>query len=59
MEMVAEFLIELIVNPIGGFVRWIFFRKKPLKEYIKDDWEGNLLAVGLIVVVVAISWIVI
>ena len=39
---------------IGGFIRWIVFRKKSLKAYVKDDREGNLATVLLTVALVAI-----
>ena len=47
-------LVELILQPIGGFIRWVVFRKKSLKEYVKDDWEGNLAAFLLTVALVAV-----
>ena len=39
---------------IGGFIRWVVFRKKSLKEYINDDWEGNLAAFLLTVALGAV-----
>ena len=39
---------------IGGFIRWIVFRKKSLKSYVKDDREGNLATFLLTVALVAI-----
>ena len=56
LDIILTVLVELILQPIGGFIRWVVFRKKSLKEYVKDDWEGNLaaflLTVALMVVVV-------
>ena len=56
LDIILTVLVELILQPIGGFVRWVVFRKKSLKEYIKDNWEGNLAAflstVALVAVVV-------
>jgi len=57
-DIILTVLVELILQPIGGFIRWVVFRKKSLKEYVKDDWEGNLaaflLTVALVAVVVAL-----
>ena len=58
LDIILTVLVELILQPIGGFIRWVVFRKKSLKEYVKDDWEGNLaaflLAVALVAVVVVL-----
>jgi len=58
LDIILTVLVELILQPIGGFIRWAVFRKKALKEYVKDDWEGNLaaflLTVALVAVVVAL-----
>ena len=52
--MILIVLVELILQPVGGFIRWVVFRKKALKEYINDDWEENLAAFLLTVALVAI-----
>ena len=44
LDIIFTVLVELILQPIGGFIRWVIFRKKSLKEYVNDDWEGNLAA---------------
>jgi len=54
LDIILTVLVELILQPIGGFIRWVVFRKKSLKEYINDDWEGNLAAFLLTVALVAI-----
>ena len=58
LDIILTVLVELILQPIGGFIRWVIFRKKSLKEYINDNWEGNLavflLTVALVAVVVAL-----
>ena len=54
LDIILTVLVELILQPIGGFIRWVVFRKKSLKEYVKDDWEGNLAAFLLTVALVAI-----
>ena len=54
LDIILTVLVELILQPIGGFIRWVFFRKKSLKEYVKDDWEGNLAAFLLTVALVAV-----
>ena len=53
-DIILTVLVELILQPIGGFIRWVIFRKKSLKEYVKDDWEGNLAAFLLTVALVAV-----
>ena len=54
LDIILTVLVELILQPIGGFIRWVVFRKKALKEYVKDDWEGNLAAFLLTVALVAV-----
>ena len=54
IDNILTVLVELILQPIGGFIRWVLFRKKTLKEYVNDDWEGNLAAFLLTVAVVAV-----
>jgi len=53
-DIILTVLVELILQPIGGFIRWVIFRKKSLKEYVNDDWEGNLAAFLLTVALVAV-----
>jgi hypothetical protein len=53
-DIILTVLVELIHQPIGGFIRWVIFRKKSLKEYVNDDWEGNLAAFLLPVALVAV-----
>ena len=54
LDIILTVLVELILQPIGGFIRWVVFRKKAFKEYIKDNWEGNLAAFLLTVALVAV-----
>jgi len=54
LDIILIVLVELILQPIGDFIRWVLFRKKTLKEYVNDDWEGNLAAFLLTVAVVAV-----
>ena len=54
LDIILTVLVELFLQPIGGFIRWVVFRKKSLKEYVKDDWEGNLAAFLLTVALVAV-----
>ena len=54
LDIILTVLVELILQPIGGFIRWVVFRKKSLKEYVKDDWEGNLAAFLLTVALMAV-----
>jgi hypothetical protein len=55
--IILTVLVELILQPIGGFIRWVVFRKKSLKEYVNDDWEGNLAAFLLAAALVAVVFI--
>ena len=49
IDILLEVIVQLILQPIGGFIRWVVFRNKPLREYVKDNWEANLFVViGLI-----------
>ena len=54
LDIILTVLVKIILQPIGGFIRWVIFRKKSLKEYVKDDWEGNLAAFLLTVALVAV-----
>ena len=54
LDIILTVLVELILQPIGGFIRWVVFRKKALKEYVKDNWEENLAAFLLTVALVAV-----
>ena len=58
LAVIVTVFVKFTFVYIGGFIRWVFFRKKSLKEYFKDNWEGNLaaflLTVALVAVVVAI-----
>ena len=54
LDIILTVLVEFILQPIGGFIRWVVFRKKSLKEYVKDDWEGNLAAFLLTLALVAV-----
>ena len=52
--IIVSILVKYIFQSIGGFIRWVIFRKKTLKEYVNDDREGNLAAFLLTVAVVAV-----
>ena len=52
--IIVSILVKYTFQSIGGFIRWVIFRKKKLKEYVNDDWEGNLAAFLLTVAVVAV-----
>ena len=54
LDIILTVLVELILQPIGGIIRWVVFRKKSLKEYVNDDWEGNLAAFLLTVALMAV-----
>ena len=52
--ILVAILVKYTFQLIGGFIRWIVFRKKSLKVYVKDDREGNLATILLTVALVAI-----
>ena len=56
LAVIVTIFVKFTFVYVGGFIRWVFFRKKSLKEYFKDNWEGNLAAflttVALVSVVV-------
>ena len=54
LYIVLSILVKYTFQSIGGVIRWVLFRKKTLKEYVNDDWEGNLAAFLLTVAVVAV-----
>ena len=54
LYIVLSILVKYTFQSIGGLIRWVIFRKKTLKEYVNDDWEGNLAAFLLTVDVVAV-----
>ena len=54
LYIVLSILVKYTFQSIGGFIRWVIFRKKKLKEYVNDDWDGNLAAFLLTVAVVAV-----
>lgn len=58
IDVVLQVLVEIIVNPIGGALRWVVYRKKTLKQYVSDNWEANLGAffcfLALLSVIVAL-----
>lgn len=51
--------MKYIFQSIGGFIRWIVFRKKSLQAYDKNDWEGNhaafLLTVALVTFIIILA----
>ena len=54
LAVIVVVFVKLTFVYIGGFIRWVIFRKKSLKEYVNDDWEGNLAAFLLAVALVAV-----
>jgi hypothetical protein len=52
--ILVAILVKYTFQSIGGFIRWIVFRKKSLKAYVKDDREGNLATFLLTVALVAV-----
>lgn len=37
MNWLIEFVVVALFGIPGGFIRWVIFRKKPLKRYMTDD----------------------
>jgi len=54
LAVIVTIFVKFTFVYVGGFIRWVFFRKKSLKEYFKDNWEGNLAAFLLTVALVAV-----
>jgi len=54
MYIILSILVKYTFQSIGGFIRWVVFRKKSLKEYVNDDWEVNLATFLLTVAMVAV-----
>ena len=54
LAVIVVAFVKLTFVYIGGFIRWVVFRKKSLKEYVKDDWEENLAAFLLTVALMAV-----
>jgi len=54
LAVIVTIFVKFTLVYVGGFIRWVFFRKKSLKEYFKDNWEGNLAAFLLTVALVAV-----
>ncbi|MDB9820452.1 hypothetical protein OAC32_00085 [bacterium] len=54
LAVIVVAFVKLTFVYISDFIRWVVFRKKSLKEYVKDDWEGNLAAFLLTVALVAV-----
>jgi len=55
LEIILHVLIELVLQPIGGFIRWVVYRKTSLKDYVNDDWEANTFTFIAFVAVIIIS----
>ena len=54
LAVIVAVFVKFTFIHIGGFIRWVIFRKKSLKEYINDDWEGDLAAFLLTVALVTV-----
>lgn len=54
IDVVLQVLVEIIVNPIGGAIRWIVYREKPLKQYVSENWEANLGAFFIFLAILAV-----
>ena len=52
--IILSIIVKYTFQSIGGCIRWIVFRKKSLKEYVNDHWEGNLAVFLLTTALVAV-----
>jgi hypothetical protein len=56
---VFDFLIELftkfLISIPGGFLRWLLFKRKPLNDYLSDDWDKNIFPIALISIMILIA----
>ena len=51
MEWLFEIIFLGIMSLPGGFIRWVIFRKKPLKNYITDDPYLNIFPLVFVALV--------
>jgi hypothetical protein len=54
IDVILQILVDLIISPVGGFIRWIIYRKKSLREYVDDDYQNNLGAVMVLIAILAV-----
>jgi hypothetical protein len=54
IDIILQILVELILSPVGGFIRWILYRKKSLREYVDDDYQNNLGAVMVLIAIISV-----
>lgn len=54
IDVILQILVDLIISPVGGFIRWIIYRKKSLREYVDNDYQNNLGAVMVLIAIIAV-----
>jgi len=55
IDIILQILVNLIISPIGGFIGWIIYRKKSLREYVGDGYQSNLGAVMVLITMAVLS----
>jgi hypothetical protein len=50
LETIGEFIVLIVAQYPGAFVRWIIFRRKRFKEYVEDDLYVNSMPLIVIVI---------
>ena len=54
IELIAEIFLRIICQYPGAFIRWAIFRKRRFEDYLKDDWDANLLPVILLILAILV-----
>jgi hypothetical protein len=55
LDFLIELFIKFLISIPGGFLRWLLFRRKPIKEYLSDDWDKNIFPIALILIMTLIA----
>jgi|DEB0MinimDraft_3_1074331.scaffolds.fasta_scaffold08941_2 hypothetical protein len=55
MEIILEILSAVLLTYPGGFIRWVIFRRKSLKDYCEDTISYNFLASSIVIAVIFIT----
>jgi hypothetical protein len=51
LEIAIEFIILVLIQYPGAFIRWVLFRKKSYKEYLNQDLYWNAFPLILIALI--------
>jgi len=52
MEIILEILSAVLLTYPGGFIRWVIFRRKSLKDYCEDTISYNFIASAVIFITI-------